>query len=196
MIERCVKRYSLLIWAIGCGLWAVSISSPSRADTDVGNIAVIEADPTILQPGELFDLNNQTLTFTPPAGGGYTVSVGALSFDMNLGANLNLGDDGSFQQNLSFNFAFFGVNRTSVFINANGNLTFSSGSALTHFNAGGTVSSLGTDVADVLVRIGAGQSWFWRRGLCKFSFGSAHRYLAERAPFRHRHDSYLPGDIV
>ncbi|MBI3001773.1 MAG: hypothetical protein HYY46_25440, partial [Deltaproteobacteria bacterium] len=156
MIERCVKRFSLLIWAIGCGLWAVSISSPSRADTDVGNIAVIEADPTILQPGELFDLNNQTLTFTPKSGGGYTVSVGALDFDSSLGTNLGLSGNGFFQQNLSFSFSFFGVNRTSVFINANGNLTFSSGSAFTHFNAGGTVSSLGTDVADVLDRIGTG----------------------------------------
>ena len=157
MIERCVKRFSLLIWAIGCGLWAVSISSPSRADTDVGNIAVIEADPTILQPGELFDLNNQTLTFTPQAGGGYTVSVGALSFDMNLGANLNLGDDASFSQALSFTFPYFGVNRSAVFINSNGYLTFASTSAFVHFNgqSGGDVSTLG-DASTVLVQMAEG----------------------------------------
>src|SRR5262245_5275363 len=40
------------------------------ADTDVGNVAVLETDPTILLPGELFDLNGQTVTLTPQPGGG------------------------------------------------------------------------------------------------------------------------------
>lgn len=140
----------LLVWA-----WAVGPAGlpPAAADTDSGNIAIIETDPTILQPGESFDLNNRSLTFTPRSGGGYTVSSGTLNFDSNTGTNLNLSDDGSVQQNLSFTFPFFGVNRTSVFINSNGNLTFVLASSATHFNAGGTVSYLGTDVADVLVRI-------------------------------------------
>src|SRR2546422_7906061 len=56
------------------GAWAVGLVGlpPAAADTDVGVIAVIEADPTILQPRELFDLNNRSLTFTPRTGGGYT----------------------------------------------------------------------------------------------------------------------------
>ena len=136
-----------------CFLYLFYLPQSKGADTDVGNIAVIETDPTILQPGEDFDLNNQTLTFTPKSGGGYTVDVGALEFDSNLGTNLGLGNLGTFQQSLAFTFQFFGVNRTSVFINSKGNLTFGSGSTLVHFNAGGGVNSLGTDVSDILDRI-------------------------------------------
>ncbi len=40
------------------------------------------------------------------------------------GVDHPLADDGSFQQVLPFPFRFFGVNYTSVFVNANGNLTF------------------------------------------------------------------------
>ncbi len=136
-----------------CFLYLLYLPQSKGADTDVGNVAVIEADTTILQPGEDFDLNNQTLTFTPKSGGGYTVDVGALEFDSNLGTNLGLGNLGTFQQSLAFTFQFFGVNRTSVFINSKGNLTFGSGSTLAHFNAGGGVNSLGTDVSDILDRI-------------------------------------------
>ena len=78
-----------------CFLYLFYLPQSKGADTDVGNIAVIEADPTILQPGEDFDLNNQTLTFTPKSGGGYTVTIGNLNFDSRLGNNLNLGDDDS-----------------------------------------------------------------------------------------------------
>jgi len=137
--------------------WAVGLAglSPAAADTDVGNIAVIETDPTILQPGELFDLNNRSLTFTPRTGGGYTVSSGTLDFDANTGSNLNLGDDVSVQQSLAFTFPLYGVNRTSVFINSNGNLTFGSGSTLTHFNSG-SVASLGSDLSAILGQIAEG----------------------------------------
>ena len=75
-----------------CSLYLLYLPQAKGADTDVGNIAVIEADPTILQPGELFDLNDRTVTFTPKGGGGYSVTVGALNFDSRLGGNLNLGE--------------------------------------------------------------------------------------------------------
>lgn len=149
------RRRALLVL---CWAWAAALvgASPARADTDVGNVAVIEADPTILQPGELFDLGGQTLTFTPRVGGGYTVSVGTLSFDGAPGTDLNLGLDSSVSQPLSFTFPFFGVNRTSVFINTSGTLTFGSSSAtLYHFNAGGSVDLLGTDLSAILDRIAA-----------------------------------------
>ncbi len=71
---------------LGIGFWLSSLclALSVSADTDIGNIAIIEAGPTILQPGELFDLNNQTLTFTPLTDGGYTVSAGSLNFNANL----------------------------------------------------------------------------------------------------------------
>ncbi|MBI4454870.1 MAG: gliding motility-associated C-terminal domain-containing protein [Acidobacteria bacterium] len=123
------------------------------ADSVVGNVTVIESDATILQPGELFDLNNRTVTFTPKSGGGYTTGVGALSFDSRTGTDLNLADDNSSLQALNFTFPFFGVNRTSVFVNANGHVTFGGSSALSHFNSGGSPASLGTDVSTILDRI-------------------------------------------
>ena len=50
----------LLLWT------ALSLlAATARADFDSGNIAVIETDPTILQPGEDFDLTGKTVTFTP-----------------------------------------------------------------------------------------------------------------------------------
>lgn len=135
--------------------WAGGPVTPrdGTADATVGNIVVIETDPTVLQPGELFDLNNSTVTFTPRPGGGYTATVGALEFDSRLGSNLSLADDASVSVSLGFGFPFFGVNRTSVFVNSNGHLTFGAESLLPHFNAGGSVTSLGTDVSVILDRM-------------------------------------------
>ncbi len=115
-------------------LSALFLPDTGRSDTNVGNIAVVETDATILQPGEPFDLNNETLTFTPKSGGGYTVTAGALNFDSNLGVDLNLADDDSRFQSLGFTFRFFRINYTGVFINSNGNLTFGSSSFASHFN--------------------------------------------------------------
>ena len=148
-------RTSRFLIPAAFALWLIFLPTLAGPDTDTGNIAVIEADATILQPGELFDLNNQTLTFTPKSGGGYTVGVGALDFNASLGTDLGLGDDSFVSQALSFTFPFFGMNRTSVFVNSNGYLTFGSGSSFIHFNAGGGVSGLG-DTSTVLNRMAGG----------------------------------------
>ncbi|MFQ5520334.1 MAG: hypothetical protein ACE5FK_02950, partial [Candidatus Methylomirabilia bacterium] len=140
----------LIFWAWAAGL---PVPPPAAADIDVGDIAVIETDPTILQPGELFDLNGRTVTFTPGPGGGYIVSASALSFDPSLGTPLGLGDDSSVQVTPAFAFPFFGTSWPSVFINSNGNITFGGGSLSFHFNDvfGGNVLSLG-DGSTVLDR--------------------------------------------
>src|SRR6267143_3812693 len=140
---------------VGLGLllpWLGLASLPFEvhADSNIGDIRAIETDATILQPGKTFDLNGRTVTFSPKAEGGYTVSVGSLNFDPRLGANLGMGDDTSAFQPLSFTFPFFGVNRTSVYVNSNGHITFDSPSTLFHFNSGGGVNSLGSDVSTVL----------------------------------------------
>jgi hypothetical protein len=137
--------------------WVFFPPLQSGADVDIGSIAVVEADPTILQPGELFDLNNRTLTFTPQSGGGYAVTAGALNFDSSLGGNLGLGDDTSVSQPLSFAFPFFGSSRTTAFINSNGYVTFLAASSFIHFNgqSGGGASTLG-DAATVLDRMAEG----------------------------------------
>ena len=135
-----------IFFRLAFAIYTCSLVLPETGlcDTDVGNIAVVETDATILQPGELFDLNDKTLTFTRKSGGGYTITAGALNFDSNLGVNLNLADDDSLFQSLGFTFRFFGVNYTGVYINSNGNLTFGSSSFAAHFNVfcGGDVDAV------------------------------------------------------
>ena len=96
--------------------------------TQAGDIAVIEDNGTlILGRGSFpFDLDNRTLRFVPNSLGGYDVSTKALSFDTNLGANLNAGDDtnnnGSFSG--GFSFSFGGTAWNSVWVMSNGGVRF------------------------------------------------------------------------
>ncbi|MCS6804221.1 MAG: M36 family metallopeptidase [Acidobacteriota bacterium] len=76
-----------------------------------------------------FDLDRTTLRFTPNAAGGYDVRIEPLRFDANLGTDITSRlrpdrDDGSVSQALGFSFPFFGTVRNTVFINANGNITW------------------------------------------------------------------------
>jgi subtilase family serine protease len=103
---------------------ATATSAPAQSDMDVGNIAVLHDDGSFL---EIFDLSNRTLEFSPNGSGGYSVSFIGFSFDSNLGNRQTLNDDDSRQVSLPFNFPFYGINRTTLFVNSNGNVTFNSG---------------------------------------------------------------------
>ena len=128
------------------------LATPAWADFDSGDIAVIETDPTILQPGEEFDLAGKTLTFTPKAGGGYTIGIAGGTINPNLGTNLGLGDDASTGAlALGFSFPFFGTSYTSIFVNSNGYATFAAASDFITFNA-----SDATDLSTVLDRMAEG----------------------------------------
>lgn len=128
------------------------LATPTWADFDSGNIAVIETDPTILQPGEEFDLAGKTLTFTPKAGGGYTIGIASGIINSNLGTDLNLSDDASTGALfLGFSFPFFGTNYTTLFVNSNGFATFGTVSSFINFNASGA-----TDLSTVLDRMAEG----------------------------------------
>lgn len=116
---RLAVRSTFLILSLCLGLWF----DASFADQDVGQIAVINADGSIVP--EALDIDGRTFEFSPNAGGGYEVRQIAFTFETNTGNNLGLGDDvSSAAQNLGFNFSFYGVTRTQVFVNSNGNLTF------------------------------------------------------------------------
>src|SRR3990172_12796247 len=82
-------RFAQTIWL----LFVAFLATSAWADFASGDIAVIEADPTILQPGEDFDLGGKTLTFTPKAGGGYTIGIAVGAINPDLGTNLALGSD-------------------------------------------------------------------------------------------------------
>ena len=114
----------------------------SVAPVDVGNIAVLPDDGTLVMPANLFDLDARTLTFVP-ATGWFSVQAGSLAFDNEAAAAgvllnpspasnpANIGDDGTRQVALGFAFPFFGKPYTSVFINSDGNLTFLEGDTAT-----------------------------------------------------------------
>ena len=114
----------------------------TTAAFDVGNIAVLPDDGTLVTSQNPFDLDGRSLTFDP-SGTGYTVRVGAAAFDTvatEQGELLNpapatnpqnIGDDGARSISLPFVFRFFGQTYTTVFVNSDGNLTFVQGDTST-----------------------------------------------------------------
>ena len=98
------------------------------ATRDVGQIAVIEDDGSIILPNNPFDLTNTVLHVAPAGLGSYTLTRQAGSPSTNLGTSLTLTDD-AFQQmpfQSGFQFPFFGSSYSSVFVNSDGNITVSS----------------------------------------------------------------------
>ena len=105
---------------------------------DVGNIAVLPDDGTLLIRANRFDLDQATLLFQPTAGG-FTVASVSSQFDAEAAVNgillnpapasnpENIGDDGTRQLPLGFFFPYFGNSYTGVFVNSDGNLTFQEG---------------------------------------------------------------------
>ena len=141
---------SLLVLAAICSV--VSGTGRSAANFDAGDIAVLQADPTTLQPGEDIDLAGQTITFTPGPGGGYTLTSTSGSIDPSLGIDLGLGDDASSGAEApGFVFPFFGVGYATVFVNSNGYVTFGGASGFINFNALGAI-----DLSTVLIRMAGG----------------------------------------
>ncbi len=113
-------------------------TSSSPAAMDVGQIAVLPDDGTLVIPANAFDLDQRSLNFVP-ASGGFSVQAGPSAFDESTAATgfllnpppgsnpENIGDDGTRTIPLAFVFPFFGKMHTSVFVNSDGNLTFSEG---------------------------------------------------------------------
>ena len=118
----------------------VPLASSSPAPADVGHIAVLPDDGTLVMPANMFDLDQRSLTFTP-AGNGFSVQAGPSVFDGGVAGQgvllnpppasnpENIGDDGTRQVNLGFSFPFFGRSYNAVFINSDGSLTFREGDA-------------------------------------------------------------------
>ncbi|MCI0423750.1 MAG: IPT/TIG domain-containing protein [Acidobacteria bacterium] len=122
-----------------------ALSTAAGATQDMGQIAVMEDDGTIVTAQNPFDLPAVTLRLSPAgSGGSYLLSQRQETVGSNLGTALTLTDDDSREIVFSsgFSFAFFGTTYSSVFINSDGNLTFgeadnaSTDRNLTRFNAG------------------------------------------------------------
>jgi len=114
-----------------------SQAAPRRAASrDMGNIVVIDDSDGVVSKRNLFNLDQKTLTFTPTAAQAakYQFRLSSDPYDSaaaSSGTALPLEDDGFKEKQLAFSFPFFGQSYQSVFINADGNLTFTKGESAT-----------------------------------------------------------------
>src|ERR1039457_1124224 len=105
----------------------------TAANRDIGNIAIIEDTDGVVERVNQFDLNNTTLTFTPsaPNAARYRYSVAQQDYDSGAAAQgtplAALDDDDTRLVGLPFAFPFFGAAYNQVYVNSDGNLTFTAG---------------------------------------------------------------------
>ncbi len=91
----------------------------------VGQVAIIRDDGTLIRPPNLFDLQGESMQFLRrPRGIGAVRS--ALTFKQLIGDRIEIGDDASVRINFPADFRFPFGDRVyaSVFLNSDGNLTF------------------------------------------------------------------------
>jgi hypothetical protein len=96
----------------------------TAASQDIGDIAVIEDDTTLMLRQNAFDLKNTTLRFEKNSSGGYDVTRLDAALHQSLGNGISLTDDATSQQSIQFSFPYYNTTKTSVFVNSDGNLTF------------------------------------------------------------------------
>ena len=131
-----------------------ALGAVSGATQDVGQIAVIEDDGTIVTTQNPFDLPSIAVRLSPMgSGGSYLLSQRAETLGGNFGTAVNLSDDDSREVTFTggFRFPFFGTTYLSVFINSDGNLTFGQGD-----------SSSNRQESHALQRWPASHWWFFR----------------------------------
>lgn len=107
----------------------LTAAAPLSPHADIGNIAVIKSSSTTLFPPNPFDLIGKKIQFQRTSAGDYTVKAGGGTVSATQGSPLALQDDDTKQVNFTsgFSFPLYGKTYTSVFINSDGNLTFTSG---------------------------------------------------------------------
>src|SRR6266567_3950637 len=104
------------------------------ARMDAGQIALIDDSNGVVGRSNPFDLNQKTLRFVPlkPQAASYRFELGDVSFDAGAAASgiaVKLGDDDSRSFTLPFAFPFFGQTYQQIFVNSDGNATFTGGDA-------------------------------------------------------------------
>ena len=107
-----------------------ALDAAPQSNQDIGNIAVIHDSGGVVERVNQFNLDQNTLLFTPVAAG-YQYAVTAQGYDgaaASAGTPLAaLGDDDTRLVSLPFAFPFFGASYRQVFVNSDGNLTFTAG---------------------------------------------------------------------
>lgn len=99
---------------------------------DIGSIAIVDdSEGAVIRPN-VFDLQQRLLRFTPAGSGAqYTAAPAEIAFDADAAQNgaalTGLGDDDSRLVRLPFSFPFYGQRHDSMYVNSDGNLSFTQG---------------------------------------------------------------------
>ncbi len=91
---------------------------------DMGDVAVMEDDGSLITEANAFDLMQRSFRFEPVSNSNYRVVISSTVFDASGGERVLLEDDDAALIQLGFGFTFFGRGHTSVYLNSDGNLTF------------------------------------------------------------------------
>lgn len=101
------------------------------AGKDYGDTAVIYASGGVLARRNAFNLTGMTLAFVPtaPNASGYRFTVSPASLPIARDGDLlaGLGDDDTRHISLPFPFPFYGKSYTDIYVNSDGNLSFTAG---------------------------------------------------------------------
>lgn len=114
---------------------AKALTASAATNRDYGDIAVIDDAGGAVATRNLFNLNHKTLAFIPSAPGAarYRIETAGDSYDNTAsesGSKIEaLGDDDTSQLDLPFAFPYFGLSYRSLWVNSDGNLTFTKGDA-------------------------------------------------------------------
>jgi hypothetical protein len=94
---------------------------------DIGDVTVLQdAGDLMIKPNPL-DLRDAGLRLRPDDRGGYEVTPLAYGFRQPLGSSITLSDDATREVALPFAFPYFGQQYRGLFVNSDGNLTFTEG---------------------------------------------------------------------
>ena len=100
------------------------IAPIERASEDRGEIAVLQDVGDLVTRANPFDLADAAVQFRSNASGGYDVARATYGFRQPLGDAFALADDDTREMALPFGFTFFNQRHDRVFVNSDGNLTF------------------------------------------------------------------------
>jgi len=92
----------------------------------VGNVAVVDDDGSLVSEPNPLDLSNRGIQFKRKKNGVKTSNFGG-GVNADRGEQILIGDDETVVIDLEFKFRFFGKRYNQVFLNSDGNLTFSRG---------------------------------------------------------------------